>query len=83
MKKKFFWAYFEKNGTYFEIDKLELLKAQFDTAEFDAEANEPAIYIGKEQLLDLMKVLRETPTYSFDRMSCLTAMDYKEYFEMV
>ena len=70
-------------GTYFSKEKLDLLKAQFDTAEYDAEQAEPAIYIGKEQLLDLMKVLRETPTYAFDRMSCLTAVDYKEYYEMV
>lgn len=70
-------------GKYFDKEKLELLKAQFDTAEYDAEQAEPAIYIGKEQLLGLMRVLRETPTYAFDRMSNLTAVDYKEYFEMV
>lgn len=70
-------------GKYFDKEKLELLKAQFDTADYDAEQAEPAIYIGKEQLLGLMRVLRETPTYAFDRMSNLTAVDYKEYFEMV
>lgn len=70
-------------GKYFDKEKLELLKAQFDTAEYDAEQAEPALYIGKEQLLGLMRVLRETPTYAFDRMSNLTAVDYKEYFEMV
>ena len=70
-------------GKYYDKEKLELLKAQFDTAEYDAEQAEPAIYIGKEQLLGLMRVLRETPTYAFDRMSNLTAVDYKEYFEMV
>ena len=35
------------------------------------------------QMRAVMKVLRETPTYAFDRMSCLTAVDYKEYYEMV
>lgn len=70
-------------GNYFEKEKLEQLKLKYSTAEYDEAAAEPAFYVDKDDLLDLMKYLRETSTISFDRMACLTAADYKEYLEMV
>lgn len=70
-------------GTYLELHYIEGLKESFPSIEYDAEAAEPHIYVGKDELLGLMHELRENPIWSFDRMGNITSVDYKEYIEMV
>lgn len=70
-------------GTYLELHYLEELKRDFPTIDFAAEQAEPHIYVSEEELLPLMRRLRENPVFSFDRMGNITAVDYREYIEMV
>lgn len=70
-------------GTYLALNYLEKLRADFPSMEFDPEQPEPHIYVAAAELLPLMRRLREKPAFSFDRMGNITAVDYKEYIEMV
>lgn len=40
-------------------------------------------YVEAADLLDTMRELRESPILSFDRVANITAVDYKDYIEMV
>lgn len=47
------------------------------------EAGENNLLIDSSFLLDIVRFLRDTPGLDFDYLSSLTAVDYKEYFELV
>ena len=70
-------------GNYLELHYLEELQREFPTIEFAAERPEPHLYVAAEELLPLMRLLRESPVFSFDRMGNITSVDYREYIEMV
>ena len=62
---------------------LEALKVAFSSAEYDAEAERPALYIAAEELLGLLRVLRDDGTLQLTRLENVTAVDWKDHFEMV
>ena len=62
---------------------LEALKVAFSSAEYDAEAERPALYIAAEELLGLLRVLRDDGTLQLTRLENVTAVDWKDRFEMV
>ena len=70
-------------GSYLERHYLEDLKRAFSTLEFEAEQPEPHIYVDAGELLPLMRRLREGAAFAFDRMGNITAVDYRDYIEMV
>ena len=70
-------------GTYLELNYLKDLQGEFSSIEFDGEQPEPHIYVAAGELLPLMRLLREGAAFSFDRMGNITAVDYREYIEMV
>ena len=62
---------------------LAALKVAFSSAEYDAEAERPALYIAAEELLGLLRVLRDDGTLQLTRLENVTAVDWKDHFEMV
>ena len=68
---------------YIKKEQLEKLRQQFPAVSYDAEQEKPAIYVQPEDLLAVLQYAKEQISFSFDRLSNLTAVDYKEYFEMV
>ena len=61
---------------------LEALKVAFSSAEYD-EVERPALYIAAEELLGLLRVLRDDGTLQLTRLENVTAVDWKDHFEMV
>lgn len=52
-------------GSYLELKYLEELQKQFASIEFDSEQAEPHIYVGSDDLLGLMRELREKSYFFF------------------
>lgn len=59
---------------------IEPLKEKFPSLEV---LGEGVVAVSKEELLPLMKELKENPSYAFDMLTNLTAVDYPDYFEVV
>ena len=70
-------------GIYFDLKYFQQLQTEFPSVEFDAEEKEPKLYVSADELLPLMHRLKENSIWAFDRMANITAVDYKEYIEMV
>ena len=68
---------------YIRKEQIEKLQQQFPNLVFDAEQEKPAVYVQADELLAVLQYVKEQVSFSFDRMSNLTAVDYKDYFEMV
>ena len=68
---------------YIDTTLLASLKGRFPSVSYDPEAAQPALYVPAEGLFDLLAFLRDYETCRFTRLEDLTAVDYKEYFEMV
>ena len=68
---------------YIDTTLLASLKGRFPSVSYDPEAAQPALYVPAEGLLELLAFLRDYETCRFTRLEDLTAVDYKEYFEMV
>ena len=47
------------------------------------ETGENDILINSDCLSDIARFLKDTPEFYFDYLSSLTAVDYKEYFELI
>ena len=47
------------------------------------EVSENNLLIDAGHLLDIVRFLKDAPDFCFDYLSSLTAVDYKEYFELV
>ena len=47
------------------------------------ESNENSVVIDGGKLLEIATFLRTTPEFDFDFLTGITAVDYKEYFELV
>ena len=68
---------------YLSKEQLQKIKSQFATVEYDDSQAEPALYVARSEFLDLLKSLKEKVSLSFDRLANYTAVDYKDYFEIV
>ena len=68
---------------YIRKEQIEKLQQQFPNLVFDAEQEKPAVYVQADELLAVLQYVKEQVSFSFDRMSNLTAVDHKEHFEMV
>ena len=62
---------------------LATIKTAFPPAAYDAEAARPALYIGADALIALLTFLREDSDLQLTRMENVTAVDWKDRFEMV
>ena len=69
--------------SYVSPDALAGIKIAFPNAEYDAEAARPAVYIGADELIAFLTFLRDDSALQFTRMENVTAVDWKDRFEMV
>ena len=65
---------------YAKQEMLELLRADYPTASFAAEEAAPPVYVAAEELCPL---LQRVKLAGFNRLENVTAVDYKEYYELV
>ena len=68
---------------YASSEALAALKIAFPNVEYDAEASRPAVYIGAEELTVFLTFLRDDRALQLTRMENVTAVDWKDHFEMV
>lgn len=68
---------------YLSAEALAGIKLAFSNAVYDAEAVRPAIYIGADELIALLTFLRDDSALQLTRMENVTAIDWKDRFEMV
>ena len=68
---------------YVSPDALAGIKRAFPNAEYDAEAERPALYIRADELIALLTFLRDDSNLQLTRMENITAVDWKDRFEMV
>ncbi len=68
---------------YIDASLLAVLKGSFPSAEYDGEAVQPAVYVPAEEIVPVLKFLRDDERFGFSRLENLTSVDYKTYFEMV
>ena len=46
-------------------------------------SNEDSLLVKSESLFDIISFLKTTPEFEFNYLSCITAVDYLDYFEVV
>ena len=68
---------------YLTAEALAGIKIAFPSVEYDAEAERPALYIGADELIALLTFLRDDSNLQLTRMENVTAVDWKDRFEMV
>jgi len=68
---------------YLTTEALAGIKIAFPNAEYDAEAARPALYIGADELVAFLTFLRDDSALQLTRMENVTAVDWKDRFEMV
>ena len=71
-----------RNG-YLSAEALAGIKLAFSNAVYDAEAARAAVYIGADELIALLTFLRDDTALQLTRMENVTAVDWKDRFEMV
>ena len=68
---------------YLSTEALAGIKLAFPNADYDAETERPVLYIGADELLALLAFLRDDSNLQLTRMENVTAVDWKDRFEMV
>ena len=68
---------------YLTTEAFAGIKIAFPNAEYDAEAARPALYIGADELVAFLTFLRDDSALQLTRMENVTAVDWKDRFEMV
>ena len=68
---------------YLSAEALAGIKLAFSNAEYDAETERSALYIGADELIALLTFLRDDSNLQLTRMENVTAVDWKDRFEMV
>lgn len=69
---------------YLNKDLLEKLQTDFPAAiEFLGESEPYSIVLKKEFLLEVLEYLKKDNQYDFSMLNSLTAVDYKDYLEVV
>lgn len=70
-------------GKYLDKASIDELQSKFGSLTYSPEEKEPQLYVEPGELLALMQELQAGPAWAFDRMANITAVDYREYIEMV
>ena len=68
---------------YLSAEALAGIKLAFSNAVYDAEAARAAVYIGTDELVAFLTFLRDDSNLQLTRMENVTAVDWKDRFEMV
>ena len=68
---------------YLSAEALAGIKLAFSNAVYDAEAARAAVYIGADELVAFLTFLRDDTELQLTRMENVTAVDWKDRFEMV
>lgn len=68
---------------YLSAEALAGIKLAFSNAVYDAEAARAAVYIGADELVAFLTFLRDDTGLQLTRMENVTAVDWKDRFEMV
>ena len=68
---------------YVSPDALAGIKLAFPNAANDAETERPAVFIGADELIALLTFLRDDSNLQLTRAENVTAVDWKDRFEMV
>ena len=68
---------------YLSAEALAGIKLAFSNAVYDAEAARAAVYIGADELVAFLTFLRDDSNLQLTRMENVTAVDWKDRFEMV
>ena len=48
-----------------------------------AEFNQSAVFVKGEALLEVARLLKDGPGFGFDYLTAITAVDYKDFFEVI
>ncbi|MBI2252554.1 MAG: NADH-quinone oxidoreductase subunit C [Armatimonadetes bacterium] len=66
------------------LEILKLLKENFPQEKFIEDSNNSeAVYVEENNLYSLVKFIKENQALCFDYLIFITAIDYKDYFELV
>ena len=68
---------------YLSAEALAGIKLAFSNTAYDAEAARAAVYIGADELVAFLTFLRDDTALQLTRMENVTAVDWKDHFEMV
>lgn len=68
---------------YLSREGIERIRLVFPSIQYDEEAARPALYIEANEIIPLLLLLRDDETLGFTRMENVTAVDWKDHFEMV
>ena len=68
---------------YLSAEALAGIKLAFSNAVYDAEAARAAVYIGADELVAFLTFLHDDTALQLTRMENVTAVDWKDRFEMV
>jgi len=60
---------------------IKLLGKDFDSQSIDESKNE--LYVSADQLTNVCNILKNTKQASFDLLTCISGVDYVEYFEII
>ena len=60
---------------------IKLLGKDFDSQSIDESKNE--LYVSADQLTNVCSILKNTKQASFDLLTCISGVDYVEYFQVV
>ncbi|MFC1949843.1 NADH-quinone oxidoreductase subunit C [Chloroflexota bacterium] len=63
------------------IDVANRLEQQFPAS--ITESGEDNLVVKSESIFDIISFLKNTPEFDFNYLSCITAVDYLDYFEVV
>ena len=59
---------------------IKLLGKDFDSQSIDESKNE--LYVSADQLTNVCSILKNTKQASFDLLTCISGVDYVEYFQV-
>ena len=68
---------------YISTELLSAIGAKFPHAAYSAEEARPALYIGRDEIIPLLTYLCDDEALELTRAENVTAIDWKEHFEMV
>ena len=68
---------------YVSTDLLAAITSKFPHAAYSAEEVRPPVYVGADELIALLTYVRDDDAFELTRAENVTAIDWKEYLEMV
>ena len=70
-------------SAYLSSEAIAHIQHVFPAVKYDAEAARPALFIEANEIIPLLLFLRDEKSLALTRMENVTAVDWKDHFEMV